>query len=112
MYKTIFTLVFIISSLMLKAQQNPAEQLAQKIAQKMKDSLSLSTTQQQDLYTINLQLHQQKLTARSQNNGNLNAITVAIQHIENTRDSLYKPVLTAEQFTQYRQKKLNLLNNN
>lgn len=90
------------------SQQN---EVAQKIAQKMKDSLSLTTSQQQQLYAINIQLHEQKMTARQQG-GNPNVIGVNIQRIENSRDSLYKPVLTDQQFVLYRQKKKYLISNN
>ncbi len=56
--------ILIICSLLFVAisvsAQSPAEQLAGKIAQKMKDSLSLTEPQKEQIYSINMQLHNQK----------------------------------------------------
>jgi hypothetical protein len=108
--------VFIILSLLIfshtvKAQSTPAEQLAEKLAQKMKDSLSLSSSQKQQLYSINMQLHSNKLLVRQQYAGS-DSLIINLQKVENTRDSLYKPVLTQQQYDLYRQKKRSLVSNN
>jgi hypothetical protein len=99
-----------VVSMTLKAQ-TPAEQLAVKIAQKMKDSLSLTELQKSQLYEINIQLNNSKSAARQQYTGS-DSLGIKIQKIENTRDSLYSQILTEPQFLLYRQKKRNLVNNN
>jgi maltose-binding protein MalE len=94
-----------------QAQTSPAEQLAEKVAQKMKDSLSLSSSQKQQLYNINMQLHSNKLVVRQQYAGS-DSLVIKVQIVENTRDSLYRPVLTQQQYDLYRQKKKTLVSNN
>jgi hypothetical protein len=91
--------------------QTPAEQLAEKIAGKMKDSLSLTETQKRQLYNINLQISSNKLAVRQQFSSP-DSLRIMTQQAENMRDSLYRQVLTEQQFTTYRQKKRNLVNNN
>ena len=91
--------------------QSASEQIADKIAQKMKDSLSLSTQQKTQLYTINIQLSDQKASVRQQYTGT-DSLRIKMQRVENSRDSLYRPVLGEEKFILYRQKKRNLVNNN
>jgi hypothetical protein len=91
--------------------QSPAEKLATRIAQKMTDSLSLTATQKSQLYTINMQLHNQKMTARQQHL-QPDSMRVYIQKIENTRDGLYHGVLGDYKYTLYLQKKSRLVNNN
>ena len=93
-----------------KAQNNPATQLANKIAQKMTDSLGLTSQQKQSIVDINLNLHQQKTLARQQHPGV--SATTYIQKIENSRDSLYQQVLPADKFLLYQQKRNKLVNNN
>ncbi|MFT3823037.1 MAG: hypothetical protein QM731_03920 [Chitinophagaceae bacterium] len=111
MNKILLTVIIILAVTTVKAQENPATVLASKIAQKMKDSLSLTTEQMQSIYTINMQLHQQKMAARQQYAGNP-SLGNYIQKIENTRDSLYRPVLTDEKYQLYKSKKRNLVSNN
>jgi hypothetical protein len=94
-----------------EAQTSPAEQLADKVAQKMKDSLSLSSSQKQQLYNINMQLHSSKLQMRQQYIGT-DSVSLKIQRVENMRDSLYKPVLTQQQYELYLQRKKNLVSSN
>ncbi len=95
----------------LQAQQTPAENLANHIAQKMKDSLFLSEAQKNQLYTMNMQLNTLKMAARLQYKGT-DSLTIKIQKIENTRDSFYSMVLSEEQMILYRQKKRNLVSAN
>jgi hypothetical protein len=89
-----------------------AVELAQKIANKMKDSLGLTVQQQAGIYQINLQLHGQKQQARQQYSGNPAQLGPVIQAIEQSRDSLYKPLLLPQEFLVYKQKKRNLVTNN
>jgi hypothetical protein len=88
-----------------------AQQVAQNIATKMKDSLNLTVQQKNQLYNINIQLHTQKQGARTQHTGNMPQLTQAIQAIEKKRDSLYQPILTVPQFNLYKTKKRNLIAN-
>jgi len=92
------------------AQTNPATTLANKIAQKMKDTLDLSDIQKSQIYNLNLQLHDEKMSMRQQFAGSP-VLREKIQTVENKRDSLYMSVLTEPQFSLYRQKKRMLVNN-
>ena len=110
---TLFTLLFALAiTAPAQTAANPAEQLAEKIARKMKDSLGLTTTQQTQLYNVNIQLHQQKQQVRNQYAGTPAVMTEKIQDVEKTRDGLYQPILTTEQYNTYKQKKRNLVSNN
>jgi hypothetical protein len=89
----------------------PGEMIAGKIAQKMKDTLILTSGQKDQIYTVNMQLAIAKNNVRQQYS-NMDSIRVRIQRLENSRDSLYHPVLTENQFLLYQQNKRNLVNNN
>lgn len=91
--------------------QSPAETLANKIAGKMKDTLSLTDSQRIQVYNINMQLHNQKIAIRQQYAGS-DSLNAKIQSVENTRDSMYHIILADEKYTLYLQKKINLVNNN
>ncbi len=68
------------------AQATPAEQVAERIALKMKDSLALSTQQNKSIYSLNMQLHNQKMAIR-QEHTNSPSLRLLLQQVENTRDS-------------------------
>lgn len=108
--KVFFFLVLVTSFFFVKAQ-SPAEQLAGKIANKMKDTLSLSTQQRNSIYDINMNLSNQKAAVRYQYTAP-DSLTIKIQLVERSRDSLYSGVLSAPQFQLYKQKKRNLVSNN
>lgn len=105
------TLLLLCFFQLATAQSDPATILANKLAVRMKDSLSLTQAQQQQLYQLNLQLHQSKMSVRQQYAGN-DSLRLRVQWVENTRDSLYRGVLTTGQHELYLQKKRNLINNN
>jgi len=105
----LLTSAFLLSVFFMHAQN--ANAIAEKIAKKMKDSLSLSSNQQAAILGINLQLHEQKKQAFARYE-NLDSLGKKIQSIENTRDSLYRPIMGAETFSLYKRKKKNLVNNN
>lgn len=88
-----------------------ANALANKIAKKMKDTLGLSSQQRNQIKDVNISLHDQKMAVRSQYT-NRDSVSVKLQKIEKTRDSLYRPVLTQQQYDLYKQKKRNLVSNN
>lgn len=107
----VFILCIIIGNNYVLAQQNPATQLAEKIAKKMKDSLSLTGNQKNQVYDINMLLHNQKMAARQQYTDR-DSVRFYLQRIEGKRDSLYKTILPDNKFQMYREKKRNLVNNN
>jgi hypothetical protein len=91
-------------------QTSPAEQVSEKIARKMKDTLHLSVRAKQQIFGINMKLHQQSYALR-RIYYNRDSLQVQMQKIENTRDALYSSVLSNEQFQLYKKKKKNLVNN-
>ncbi len=107
--------VFFISMLLLPAinyaQNSNDNQLALKFAKRMKDSLSLNPIQRVNILQINLALSQEKRLARQQYNGN-DSLKFIVRGIELKRDSLYQTVLPAGKYTQYLDKKMNIINNN
>lgn len=103
--------VFVFSNTYSQNTSNPSVQLAQKIARKMQDSLLLTVEQKDQLYNINLLLHNQKMAARQQYN-KTDSLQKALQGIENARDSLYHAVLPDDKYLLYMQKKDTLINSN
>jgi hypothetical protein len=96
----------------LKAQQSPAVQLSEKIAQKLRDTLDLTSIQKNKIYDINMLLHNQKMAVRLQYVNQPDSMTRYIQRVEKTRDSLYRIELPLSKYNLYLQKKRNLVNNN
>ena len=90
-------------------ENTPAAQLAHRIANKMKDSLNLSNQQTAKIFVANMDLHRQKAQAMSKPTGRPQ-ITSDLQRIENSRDTLYKTILSTAQFNLYLEKKRNLVN--
>ena len=109
----IFALIF-ITGYSAVAQDNPnplAENLAKKIADKMKDSLALTEQQRNSIFDINMQIHNQKMEKRKQY-ANDPLLGNQLQKVENTRDSLYRAVLPEDKFILYKKKRTNIVNNN
>ena len=95
----------------VSAQSDPATELAAKIADRMRDSLSLRSSQRDSLYTINMSLHTQKMAARQQHTAS-EALRQATQELENKRDGLYRTVFNNEEKYQlYLSKKQHLISN-
>ena len=94
-----------------KAQSN-AEKYSAKVALRMKDSLSISAEQRIQIYNINMHIHEQKSNVWQQYSGSDSLIRIKLQEVENSRDSVYQPVLSVNQFGLYLQKKKVLLSNN
>jgi hypothetical protein len=115
MYKILMILVLMTTFLKASFSQSngegPSTQLANRIADKMRDSLSLSEKQRNEIFVINTQLQNKKKAARASGQ-NRESIGLALQQIENTRDSLYATVLSASEILVYKQKKRNLIRNN
>jgi outer membrane lipoprotein-sorting protein len=110
--KTLLTIaIVLIITMAAKAQSSPAADLANRIAQKMKDTLDLSAQQKTQIYTINMQLHYRKMSFRQQYAGT-DSVRFYLQRVENTRDSLYHGVLSDEKYLLYQGKKINLVTSN
>jgi hypothetical protein len=109
---TILSLILIVYNNTTQAQQAPSEQLSFRLSQRLKDSLSLTEAQRQSIYQINLELHNQKSIVWQQYDGSDSLIRANLQLIENKRDSLYKPLLSDEQYIKYKQKKRSLVSSN
>lgn len=104
MKKIIFySIIFLSFSYPLRAQST-GELLSKSIAQKMKDSLSLTATQRESIYQINMDLFRRKMAMRERYRSN-DSLRPYLQKIENERDLLYKKVLPENQYELYRQKK-------
>lgn len=102
-------LLFCLSLIGISAQaQNYAENIAHNIAKGMMDSLNLSEKQRLKIYQVNLHLHSQKMQMREKY-GTTDSLSKKIQQVENTRDSLYKAVLPAGIYLQYKTKKKTLI---
>ena len=107
--KYIILIVLLLSLDVGYSQQTNA--VSTKIADKMKDSLMLTASQRQQIYSVNVQLHEQKMVIRSQYIG-VDSLRIMIQRVENQRDSLYQQILPTEKYLLYKEKKKNLVNNN
>lgn len=111
--KKIFILLLLIGyGVASNAQTGQAELLSDKIAKKMSDTLSLTQNQRSQIYATNMLLHKQKENIWRQFENQDSLLNVHIQRIENTRDSLYKPILGDVKYLQYKQKKRYLISNN
>lgn len=108
---TCFLAMFLITTRVAAQSNSQANLLGQKIAKKMQDSLSLSPQQRSQVFQVNMDLHSQKQQVR-QTTVIRDSISARLQRIENTRDSLYLPIIGIAKYPMYLQKKRNLVNNN
>ena len=112
MKKIINIAVFILFSVTGQAQKSiSGTQYASKVAQRMADSLKLTSAQENKVYNINLGLHTQEMDTRKKYTSR-DSLAVHFQKIENSRDAMYRAVLTNNQYELYMSKKIELLNNN
>lgn len=91
--------------------QTVSSDISLKIAQKMKGSLLLTDAQFNSIFNINVALANNKKSTRSQYS-TMDSIISKMQKIENSRDSLYKTILTQYQFDVYFKNKQRIVNNN
>ena len=112
MKKSILSIFFILSVHLVIAQQDqsPMVKLANKMADRMRDTLGLDTGQREKIFNINLSLAMEKSIAYS--NHKKEDIGKELQKIENKRDGLYKKELSNQQYDIYKQKKRRIINNN
>ncbi|PZR25216.1 MAG: hypothetical protein DI535_18980 [Citrobacter freundii] len=81
---------------------------AEKVANRMRDSLSLSAIQRDSIYAINVRLMQESQAARTKNLPP-EELQTELQLIESTRDRLYKAILGQEKYLLYKPRKLALV---
>jgi hypothetical protein len=109
--------IVLITTLMLligvasKAQSDVAARISEKIAQRMKDSLSLSEQQKDSIYSLNILLSNRKAEFRKQYT-DIDSLQIHFQRVERLRDSLYKTILGDEKYLLYKTKKRYLISNN
>lgn len=109
--KKVIVMAFLLVPFFLKAQNNPATQLAAHIANKMKDTLNLTQQQRNKVYDINMLLYNLKTAARQQHT-NPDSVRYYVQKIENRRDTLYHGILPGPKYIIYKQKKRSLVTSN
>lgn len=111
MYRYIFFLVIVFAG--EKAFSQSPIILAEKQAQRIKDTLQLTEAVKQQLYNINIGIITRKQSARETYKNNPTQLRAQIQLCENQRDSLYKTVIVPDQkYLVYLQKKTSLLSAN
>ena len=93
------------------AQMTSPEAVAEKIANKMKDTLSLTNEQRNQVYNLNILINNNKANIRQQYT-NRDSIGYYLQRIESSRDSMYHTVLPEEKYLLYKQKKRTLVSAN
>ena len=109
--RMVFVLFCLVMACNLYAQPPAAIQLANRIADKMKDTLVLTMGQRGQIYAININLHNQKMQVRQQTT-NLDSLRVRTQRVESKRDSLYRTILPDPKYVLYLQKKRYLVTAN
>ena len=93
------------------AQTQNGIDLATRIATKMQDSLGLSDSVEQQVYTITLGINRWKVHVINRYQ-QADSLYLWMNKIETVRDSLYQNVLTNSQYLLYRQRKRSLVLNN
>ncbi|MFN8291661.1 MAG: hypothetical protein U0U70_15495 [Chitinophagaceae bacterium] len=94
-----------------EAQQSPGVQLANHIADKMKDTLGLTTPKRNQVFAINMYLQNKKMIIRQQT-PNPDTLRIKLQREEKKRDSMYQVILPPAKYQLYLQKKTNLVTSN
>ncbi|HEY4148430.1 MAG TPA: hypothetical protein VGM41_05860 [Chitinophagaceae bacterium] len=90
-----------------------AVQLANKQADRMRDSLGLNASQRQRIYDANIYLHNCKTQAWSQYSTDRTRLQQELQTIENRRDSLYNVILgSPDKYQLYKAKKATIVKTN
>lgn len=110
MKKLIFPFALMVCLQTVQAQNQPGEVVAARVADRLRDSLNLTKVQRDSVYNVHIYLHRQKkLVFESFSD---DAVEGKLQQVENSRDSLYQHILSAQQYRQYRQKKRTLISAN
>lgn len=101
-------LFFFCNYLQAQDQSSPAARVAQHIADKMADTLGLTSQQRGKIYAINMDLYKLKAVARGKSQDRA-VVGKELQAIEGTRNSLYKSILSVQQYVIYLEKKRRLV---
>lgn len=110
--------IVIVTSLMLLivagnkvSGQNAGTQLANHIANKMKDTLDLTVAQRNQVFATNMFIHNRKMIVRRQTS-NPDSLRAGLQREERKRDSMYHRILPPAKYQLYLQKKTHLVSSN
>ncbi|MEO5997568.1 MAG: hypothetical protein ABIN89_12600 [Chitinophagaceae bacterium] len=104
-----FLLVLTFFVINVYAQGTTAQTQAGQMAQKMKDSLSLSDLQKSQIETATVGLQNLKINLRQLYTGR--ALQIYLLMADDNRDSLYKNLLPPDKYLLYNQKKATMFNN-
>ena len=109
--KVLMSFLLVVCAYGVKGQTaDSADLLAEKIANRMRDSLGLTVSIRDSIFVINKQINSEK-KEKMTSSGDYETVRKQIQQIENKRDSLYQAVLPTEKFLLYKQKKALLIRN-
>lgn len=111
--KLLLTLfVFLAIRTAVTAQgSGPGTQIANRIADKMKDTLGLTQQKRNQVFAVNMHLHNRKMIVRQQTT-NPDSLQARLQRVEKKRDSMYQRILPPPKYQLYLQKKRNLISSN
>lgn len=102
------SLIFIVPS--IRAQVNYSESMSLQFTERMKDSVHITKQQSVEINSVNQFLAREKLILRQQIS-HPDSLQRKTQQVENMRDSLYKKILSSEQYIIYKKKKRFLIGN-
>jgi hypothetical protein len=88
-----------------------AELFAERIAQRMVDSVGVNAEARKKILEVNTKINKQKAEVWASYKGDMPSIQRHLQEIENSRDLLYRNILTESEFKIYRQRKKNIISN-
>jgi hypothetical protein len=111
MLKIFVAIGLLLSVQLVHSQSSPGVILSGKIADRMRDSLQLTNLQRDSIYAVNITIMQRK-TAVRQRYTSPDSLRYWIQLEERSRDSLYRPFLTEQQYGLYKSQKGILISNN
>jgi hypothetical protein len=110
--KICICILLLVISLSTLAQGNsPGVQLANHIADKMRDSLQLNVPERNRVFAVNMYIYNKKMIIRQQVS-QPELLRGRLQNEEHKRDSMYQVILPPEKFQMYLQKKVNLVSSN
>jgi hypothetical protein len=111
-FSVFFLTVLLFVSNQLEAQSHDSLWIARsiKLTTLMKDSLSLSDIEKQQIGKVNYSILKD-MAIYMKSNADRSVIQKEIQRIENSRDSLYQSILSDEKFLKYLRIKYWLLSN-
>ncbi len=103
--------VFLNLAIHSSAQESPGVQLANHIADKMRDTLGLSLPERNQVFAVNMFIHNKKMIIRKITS-NQDSLRIKIQKEEWKRDSMYQRILPPKKYEVYLKKKATILTSN